>query len=99
MRLGWQRRPARVAVAVAPGYPRGTPLRIRDPDPALSRESDPATVMIGRPPVWLVGVPSPTGIRINPFANGVRAPLRGDIPWLPAVAVVSHFDPVPVGFQ
>jgi hypothetical protein len=91
--------PADVAVAVPPGDPAWTPLRIRDPDPADFLNICPTAVVVDGPAVGLIGIKGPASIGVKPAALAIRGPAVVDIAGLPAVAVVADLPPVAIGLE
>ena len=96
-RIGRQRRPADVIIALAPGDPCRAPFVIRLPDPAVIFQANPAAIMVGDGAEILVGNPCPSRIRVAPVAVGVGTPIAIHPPRLPAIAVRIHIHPAPVG--
>ena len=79
-----------------PGNPRGCPFRSRNPHPPLVSDPCPASIVIHRPAVRFLGLPSPASIGIGPTTITIRPPIFVRIARLPAVAIVADFYPVAI---
>ena len=94
-----KRCPADMPLAAPPRNPRRAPFGAWDPDPANPIHTGPATIVINRPRVRLVGIPRPTSVRIKPATVVVWPPVSIHIARLPDIAVVTDFAPVAIGFE
>src|SRR5207247_7299885 len=88
-----QRRPADVAVAVAPGHPRGSPDGSGHPGPAVSAQGDPGPIVVRIASPGVTGHPGPAVIRVDPSAVAVWPPAAGDPSRHPASAVAAADPP------
>jgi len=97
-RLGWERGPAHVLIALAPGNPRGRPFITRHPHPADIAQTRPATVVVRCPTERLFGDPCPTCLGVDPAPVRVGTPLSRAFgrPWLENISVIRGFAPVAV---
>src|SRR5207237_8730031 len=74
-------------------------IATREPNPALIGQASSSAIMISGPSEIFVGNPRPSVIGVGPVTISIRTPIRIIHRYvrLPAVAVVSGFDPVPAG--
>src|SRR5882757_3733244 len=70
-----------------PGNPRGRPLRLRHPIPAVFVGEIPAAIVVRRPGPRLGADPIPAGIGSFPSAVAIRPPVAGDVGRPPAAPV------------
>jgi len=100
--LGWERRPAAISAALAPGDPCGGPGDAGDPDPAEGGMAIPSAVVVAdvAPLGFIVfGDPGPAVVGIFPVTDGVGLPVGGPAVWGPASAVAFDVDPIAVGIE